>query len=485
MAIHTQWAQGIGRFFMPSFLADLIWPKEKPKWKLHPTSYLDGLRGVASLIVFFCHYTEENHWPLTASYGVGPEDTRFSWIQLPFARIIFSGRPMVHIFFVISGFALSYKPIQTIHNRDYQRCLSVLASSAFRRPIRLFAPCLVSTFMVLILIQTGWMGGPIPPLADQLRSWCDNVFHRLIWAWSWDNELFPDYDRHLWTIPVEFIHSMLLFIVVVALARLRRRLRLALVFALMLFFLRCGKWAAFEFIGGMFLAENFLIRRTRERYTDLDSDVFVDKSQLLPLVKMALHISIFVVGIFIAGWPNDNADKTPGIRYLLAQTPQPFRSMDALAPQKFYFAISAIFMVWSAGELSLLRRVLEGPLCQYLGRISYAVYICHGPAQHLLQHRILGHPFIPEQGILGQEGYAMAIDGFGIRNIFGVDTPLQLLLTWFFGLVILSPMVVWTADVFWRWVDNPIINAAKKLEAVCLDPDQSDEKAIERYSLVA
>jgi peptidoglycan/LPS O-acetylase OafA/YrhL len=459
----------LGRMLLPSFLADVIWPEQRPKWKIHCTSYLDGFRGIASLVVFFCHYTEENHWQLTPSYGSNPDGTQSSWIQLPFARIIFSGRPMVHIFFIISGFVLSYKPIEAIRYGDFEKCLCVLASSAFRRPIRLFAPCIVSTLLVVLLIQTGWMGGPIPALSDQLSFWCDDIFHRLIWIWSWDTELFPEHDRHLWTIPIEFIHSMLLFMIVVMLSRLRCTMRLTVEFALMVFFLRCGKWAAFEFAGGMFLAETFLIRKTREQTAHAMDEDWKDAHQLLPMVRTALHVSIFVVGLFVAGWPNDGAEKTPGIRYLLAQTPEPFRSMDPLAPQKFYFAITAIFMVWSAGELAQLRRVLEGPFCQYLGRISYAVYICHGPAQHLLQHRILGHPFIPEHGILGQDGYSMAVDGFGIRNIFGVDTPLQRLLTWFFGLVVLGPMVIWAADVFWRWIDSPIINAAKGLERLCVE----------------
>jgi peptidoglycan/LPS O-acetylase OafA/YrhL len=414
---------------------------------------------------------------LTHSYGLGPEGSRSSWLQLPFARVIFSGRPMVHIFFIISGFVLSYKPLQTIHNRDFDKCLSVLASSAFRRPIRLFAPCLVSTLMVVFLIQTGWMGFPIPSLSVQLMLWGDNVFHRLIWAWSWDAELFPEFDRHLWTIPIEFIHSMLLFMVVVMLSRLRRAIRQVLTFGLMLFFLRCGRWAAFEFVGGMFLAEISLIRRAREQYSHRKSqDPTPGEGSLLPLVKMALHASIFVVGMFVAGWPNDQADQTPGIRYLLAQTPEPYRSMDPLAPQKFYFAVSAIFMVWSAGELIPVRHILEGSFCQYLGRISYAVYICHGPIGHLLQHRILGHPFIPEHGILGQDGYSMAVNGYGIRNIFGIETPFQRLLTWFFGLVFLGPMVIWAADLFWRWVDNPIVNASKALEARCLDQNRGEEK---------
>src|SRR5690242_11309159 len=122
MTLRKPWAVApIVRTLLPSFVADVIWPDQKPTYKIHPTSYLDGLRGLASFIVCICHYTESNHGYFVPTYGLNG-DKPSSFIQLPFLRIIYSGRPMVHIFFVISGFVLSYKPLKSIHQGSQDKC---------------------------------------------------------------------------------------------------------------------------------------------------------------------------------------------------------------------------------------------------------------------------------------------------------------------------------------------------------------------------
>lgn len=44
----------------PSFIQRRIRPDVTKPERQHPTLYLDGLRGVASFIVFLGYYTEEN-----------------------------------------------------------------------------------------------------------------------------------------------------------------------------------------------------------------------------------------------------------------------------------------------------------------------------------------------------------------------------------------------------------------------------------------
>ena len=172
------------RHLLPSFIADLLYPKHKPTWKLHPTSYLDGLRGIASVLVFFCHYTENNFCELTRTYGIN-ENIPSGLIQLPYFRVLFSGRPMVHIFFVISGFVLSYKPIKSIHARDMDKCFSTLSSSTFRRAFRLFGPCVVSTFIIMCLAKMGWHKVKYPTWGEQFADWRHTIFHQVTWPWAW------------------------------------------------------------------------------------------------------------------------------------------------------------------------------------------------------------------------------------------------------------------------------------------------------------
>lgn len=456
------------RALLPSFVADLVWPEERPVWKVHPTSYLDGLRGIASILVFFCHYTENNHPYLVPTYGLNKDQTS-SWLQLPFLRIIYSGRPMVHIFFVISGFVLSYKPIKAIHSQDLDKCYEILSSSTFRRPFRLFGPCIVSTAIIALLMQAGWLGKPLP-MYERLVSWSDALFHNITWPWAWDHDLRPPYDVHLWTIPIEFVHSLLLFLVILVFARVRLLIRQTTVVVLMVYCLACGKWAAFEFICGMFLAEVFIRSFPAAKvFEALEGGGVASRCIKNHVLHCTLHTSIIAAALFVGGWPNHDADKTPGISSLLAATPSSFVAKDNTTAQRFWFAISAALMVWSAGELQAMRRFLSQPFAQYCGRISYAVYIVHGPVLDILQRHVIGAIAKPAKGVYGEPDFAPGIPGHGVKGVFGVENAVQRTMSWLVGLMFLIPMVIWVADLFWRYVDAPVVRLAKKIEMACLD----------------
>ena len=478
-----EWPINLFRQLLPSFVADVVFPDHKPKHRIHPTSYLDGLRGVASFIVFFCHYTENNWSILTPGYGINSEIPE-RWIQLPYFRIIFSGRPMVHIFFVISGFVLSYKPIKAIHARDLDKCYTALASSTFRRAFRLFGPCVASTFMIMVLMQFGFLYNA-QPLGAQIQDWIKVVFHKITWGWDWDKDLGPGYDIHLWTIPIEFAHSMLLFMVILMLSRVRMRARQAMVFGLMMYCLACGKWAGFEFLSGLFLAEWHVLQSAKPQVKEWEStEALYDPQQYHTRASRAwrigkplLHVFLVMLALFIGGWPNADAEKTPGIRWFLDKTPSPFAEMGGLAPQKFWFGISAAFIVWSVGELDMLKRLFESPIAQYCGRISYAIYICHGPVLDLYQGHILCNPPWPGKGKPGEEGFQPEVIGCGIKGFFGVDTTMQLMLGWSIGLLLLGPIVIWAADVFWRAIDDPVVVLGRKMETMCLDHAEPSPRA--------
>lgn len=457
------------RFLIPSFIADRLYPDQKPTYKLHPTSYLDGLRGIASVLVFICHYTECNWGDLTHFYGVNKENPG-SFIQMPYIRLIYSGRPMVHIFFIISGFVLSYKPIKAIHARDMLKCYSALSSSTFRRAFRLFGPCIVSTFMIMILAQYDLVWpGPKETWTDQLITFKDSSFHGILWPWDWDRDVIPNYDIHLWTIPIEFAHSMLLFIVILGLSHVRLRLRQITVFGIMIWCLACGKWAAFEFLTGLFLAEIVLLKSARRPGWESPEKNFSSPNSVMKKLKTALHVLIMVVGLYIAGWPNHDADKTPGISWFYRKTPFPFCVIDVTYPQKYWFGLSAAFMVWTIGEMPVLKKLFESGFAQYCGRISYAIYIVHGAVIDLYDGYVVGFAYSPQVGEPGDYGYRPTVMPSGLKSYVGTATSSQQALGWFIGLLIIGPLTFWYADVFWRAVDDPIVKLGRKIEMACVD----------------
>ena len=151
-------------------------------------------------------------------------------------------------------------------------------------------------------------------------------------------------------------------------------------------------------------------------------------------------------------------------------------------PQRLWFAVGAFFIVWSCGELTTVRRLLEGSLAQYCGRISFALYICHQPMLEMCQNRVVGLPHITQKGQPGEEGFVPALHGYGVKGIFGHDTPTQQILSWFVALLILSPFMLWVSDVFWRVVDVPAVKFGRTLENLCLDA-LPNSKELQGYGL--
>ncbi|KAF3760497.1 hypothetical protein M406DRAFT_268088 [Cryphonectria parasitica EP155] len=119
---------------------------------------LDGLRGVACFLVFNYHFL----WPWTPlimlGYGARPPkspEPYTNWAQLPIICLLHRGRPMVAIFFAISGYVLCRHIQQAIHQRRHEEVYKKLSSAVFRRVFRLYLPCAVSMFIVAMLAQVG------------------------------------------------------------------------------------------------------------------------------------------------------------------------------------------------------------------------------------------------------------------------------------------------------------------------------------------
>lgn len=119
---------------------------------------LDGLRGIACLIVFNYHF----FWPWTPAIMLGwgalpprSPEPHWNWQSLPIVCLLHRGRPMVAIFFAISGYVLCRHILRAIHERRIENVYQSLASAVFRRAFRLYIPPAISMFIVAILAQVG------------------------------------------------------------------------------------------------------------------------------------------------------------------------------------------------------------------------------------------------------------------------------------------------------------------------------------------
>jgi hypothetical protein len=369
--------RGVGRHMIPILLALLpsfVLPsKSKKPRKLFPTSYLDGLRGVAALFVFIHHYAVVFTASSLTGYHLekGAKGSHDWFFLMPLIRVVHSGRFMVVIFFVISGYVLSYRSLKLARQGKHLELLDSLGSSMFRRWLRLHLPVVASTFLAFMLARWGfWTEMPkgwehsatgtyiavqTVPFPRSKGSFTTQLwgtyfplsFHlerRLTTCVDWyvdarqlcDPFLYgrPALSRYnvgiLWTIPVEWMGSMLVFAVVLGISRTRTWVKLGVLLILIYRTHQTARWAPACFLSGILLAEvSFIYSRPIEpSTTSLDfNEKAVETTRTKRYLSRAYKIFfvlLFITGLYIGSHPQHGWQETPGYRWLFKNLPQSY-----------------------------------------------------------------------------------------------------------------------------------------------------------------
>ncbi|KAJ5128813.1 uncharacterized protein N7443_005927 [Penicillium atrosanguineum] len=444
----------------PSFLQHYFGGETPDDTKLHAIAALDGLRGWACLLVFNFHFLFTYTWKVSIGWGFNGEN--FGIHQLPFVHLLISGHIMVAIFFVISGYVLSYKPLKTIRSQSFEQTFTVLASSTFRRGLRLYVPALIGLLCVFVAVRLGLYNYSHSVIKEGLTIRGTNEQHPPVYKsftkQSWDfyytvahllnpfdwNLYYNNYNPHLWTIPVEFRSSIVLFLTIIATSRVRAAVRISLVGSLIWCCMRYGRWDVVLFLIGMIMAEMDIINGTWER--PAGSNIIDEKTNirlgpngrvLTTVSRRKLWIFVFIIGLYIGSTPNLGFKWTPGFRWLWCLTPHTYGEL-----QRFPQSVGAALVVFSINHSPDIQKLFTNPLSQYLGKISFAFYIVHGPILHSL-----GYSLMPN-----------------IWAITGKETNFQYCFGFLIGWMICLPIAIWAGDVYWRAVDIPSVKFARWAE---------------------
>ncbi|KAK6541400.1 hypothetical protein TWF694_007212 [Orbilia ellipsospora] len=499
-------------FLAPSFYSTKY---SKTPVKITPTSWLDGLRGLASFIVFIFHYSHAYYRAFMYPYdGV----TETHWWQLPIIKVAYSGPVAVSTFFIISGFALSYKTVlilkqnSTPIERQNHKLLSNIASSMFRRFPRLYIPCIGTFFLVGIFVGMGWFEVVPQGSAGELRGVVENrpifqgnIFAQLRWAF-WDychfvwyqlqagNSIAKKYyrnesDMHLWTIPMEFRESMRLFVALIVLSRFRRWIRLTILSFSCVVALLYAHWGANLFLFGFLCAEifthmpgfkdpasvsdlpiaspsTFLYSPTNETgLTDLSDDEDEAPGMLcicLNHLKTLGCLLLLLVGLFFGSFPHH----PPHILVNAGTTG--FEVMEALTPMlyeeifRFWTSIGSMMIFFALMFLPEVRGIFNTRIAQYLGKISFALYLVHGSVT-----RSLGYAFChwgwAVLGVTSMKAKMLKYNDPADRIMFD-EVERNRALVVIAGFFVVTPVVIWLADIFWRVLDIPSVRFARWLE---------------------
>lgn len=419
---------------------------------IKPTSWLDGVRGVAAVEVFIFHAM--GCWFSIVPAWHSNEDPTIdaNIFQFPLIRTFFvSGGAAVCVFFVLSGYVLTHKSLRWIREGSRHQVYPALASSMFRRGFRLYLPPILITFCEMLVTRFGF----IPPLNfnfvpeatlfAQFMDWVVDTFNFVNPVHNFRTALqgtivHTKYDVVIWTIPLEFFGSFVCYTLLLILVWIpTNRVRMALVVTFSGFCMYIGSWNLFCFSSGMLLA---------------DFTLGQDENMTTPSPHSSrrgiLWTILFAISFYIAGFPTILYGETPmpGFETLLSLTPKTLNLEDRA---RFWWSISGVCLLLSISQLARLKRLFETTFCQYLGRIAFSLYLVHEFCLVL---------------------FGLALQRF-MKGLAGLESNAGADNLWFW-VVCLVWYIMFTILVFAlaarveKWVDAPSVRFARWLEGVCL-----------------
>jgi peptidoglycan/LPS O-acetylase OafA/YrhL len=336
--------------------------------KLRSTSYLDALRGVAAVIVVNHHHQSNpsEYW---------------------FLSLIWAGKSSVNVFFVISGYVLSYRLLKFMRARDSAALIDGFASSMFRRYIRLYFSAFAASFIAMIMVRKGRLGyvHRFDYLSEQLWDWMGdcltlgNPFQGPRgYKIAFDNSYASHYLDPLWTIPVEFRGSIVLYCFCLATCKMSTLSRMIVCCGLIVL---SYMWHAIYialFLGGCFIADLNLSRSAAAKARESEQlGPVKDAAPQKSIRERVGWIVVFVFALFLLSQPDNYNSEVWPWPYLKSKAPKHMFEEHHQLAQHYYLSIGAILLVCALDNYPALQTPLCWDFPQYLGEVSFGMYVMH------------------------------------------------------------------------------------------------------------
>lgn len=441
-----------------------------------PTAYLQGVRGIAAVIVYIYHCTWAFSGVVEEGYGVSEHNLFL--IQLPFLRLVHAGHAMVALFFLIGGYVNAARPLQLIRQQRHAELTTAVGASLLRRGVRLYLPPMAATLATAFAAYLG-VFEPARRNIDTLQNvffWPD--FHPgrkdTLWAavadWReqmglllnpWTPPIWTHYDPHLWTVTLEFRASLVVTVCLAALACCRVGARLCIMALMIYAAVRCNKWEVALFLAGAVLAELDIIRNEHTKASSLspgsgihrgggaDYDFEAELGGRRPQsqeprgrpTRTLGIVALALAGLYLLSYPPRYGDETPGY-ITIYNWLVPSWTDD---PKRYVHAVGGVLFLIALSSNKTMQRPFLTPTAQYLGNISYSLYIVHGPLLHAI-------------------GY---VTGPALLAFTGVETSADRAKGILLTLVFNFGIVLAVADVFYRFVDVGSVRVATAFQRLC------------------
>lgn len=304
-------------------------------------TYLDGLRGIAAIIVMISHFFTSLAPAMV--YGsqfpshFGSLDHLFSTTPL---RLIDAGVFSVCIFFVLSGYVLTLKYFQTRDN-------NVIISGTVRRYIRLFVPVFVVTMLSFLVSSAGLFHYYIEAVTISANSnyynhwtFTPNIIDAIKQA-MWNSFFIGGniyYDPVLWTMKIEFFGSMLVFVMAFLFGARRSRWIFYLISAL----ISLNSYYL-AFIIGMVLA-----------------DMFTNKTPMFKTSNKIILSLLLISGLFLGSYPENSVTNDSLYGFLNNGVLQ--------VPNRIYYIMGASMIIYVLLNSRQLQNIFSSRVPAFLGK---------------------------------------------------------------------------------------------------------------------
>lgn len=388
-------------------------------------SSLEGLRGIACLSVFLCHFLFSLFPAVTQGLAV---DTvippKYAWetiASMPMFTVFYGGNFGVAIFFVISGFVLTNRFFKTNDVRYLQR-------GAAKRYIRLglpvFASIMIAWFLLTFDLMFTQQAPEIGSAGWPMEFYRDPVsFVAAVKDGAYGASLFGSdmLNKPLWTIQVEILGSMILFAT----------------------YAMCGtRQPVFNF--GFFVVALLII--FPESVIQLHCLTIYAGSLLNYVRWQEIRSAAVSVGLALTGVVLGAYDYSAWFSFLrmvpLPTMASPIVDLSQL-DRYVYNAIGAICLVSAVLSSPRLAKGLSKPIFVWLGRMSFSLYLLHWP---LICSLSFGSMYF----LVRQSGFEY---GLAALTTFGVTFVVALGASW----------------IFERYIDVPSQILASRFARLVLD----------------
>ncbi|THY04144.1 hypothetical protein D6D03_03873 [Aureobasidium pullulans] len=161
-------------------------------------------------------------------------------------------------------------------------------------------------------------------------------------------------------------------------------------------------WVVLLFYGGFLLAELDIRRSALAASKTFSNTLSSPKPSMLWSVFYTL---VFIGGLYLGGQPEQRWEHAPGWMTLWSLIPSYIHDR-----HRYWTGWGALLLVWSTSNSPMLQRIFNNRFTQYLGKISFSLYLVHGFMIHTLYYSLL--PVV--WNIFGSETHLQKEVSFGV-----------------------------------------------------------------------